>query len=208
LNSPSSLLKNLESESYEYFDRHVRKLPRNSNGEIDLTNTVTWGNDIDAFRHAYASGVFTHEFGESAAKLAGWLNEKIGTQSHPSDENMDHWNNAVGRRLAKFYKTRDTLAKAVKEAMDRGELILSAEDSRKYEGAGLSHHKGIVVVLKESRTGANELFFDTLSSTTMTKSEFITSIENGLYPDYEIRTINGDTFPASKKDGIPNNNLS
>lgn len=204
--SPNSLVKKLAKESYVYFDRYVRELPKNSDGSIDLSDVVTWDNDIDAFRHAFASGVFTHEYGETAAKLAGWLNEKFSVHSQPGDENMDHWNNAVGRRLAMKHKTRDALAKAIKEAMENGELILSPNDDRRYEGATVEQD-GAVVVIKESKTGANELFFDIANSVVMTKDEFVAAIEGGNFPSYSIRIVDGGRIPVSKRDDDQGNNL-
>ncbi len=46
-------------EAYAYFDRHIRSLPKNKNGKIDQTVDGFADNDVDAFRHAYVSGVFT-----------------------------------------------------------------------------------------------------------------------------------------------------
>ncbi|GEM_PF-4613618 len=41
----------------------------------------------------------------------------------------------------------------------------------------------------------------------MNKTEFVASIKNGDYPNYELRVIGGDEIPASKKDGVTTDNL-
>jgi hypothetical protein len=46
-------------EAYEYFDRHIRRLPKKSDGKIISRGPELDDNDVDAFRHAYVSGVFT-----------------------------------------------------------------------------------------------------------------------------------------------------
>lgn len=205
--SPNTLVKVLEIDSYIYFDRYVRKIPKNQDGSLNLTGLLTQSNDIDAFRHAYVSGVFAQEYGEAAAKLAGWLNEIFSTQSQPGDENMDYWNNAVGRKLAKLHQSKEDLAKAIKSSMEGGEMILSPKDPRKYEGAEQKLQKGYVVVLDETKTGANEIFFDTVISQTLTKAEFVAAIDRGEYPQYTTRSVGTDRIPVSKKDSISENNL-
>ena len=58
-------------EAYEYFDQNVRKLPRDSNGAFDEFSNEFGDTDVDAFRHAYVSGVFTQKYGESIANILG-----------------------------------------------------------------------------------------------------------------------------------------
>jgi hypothetical protein len=89
-------------EAYSYFDRFIRPLPKTKNGKIDEIAPGFDDNDVDAFRHAYVSGVFTQKFGEKTADLLGLLNEySLPAQySHslsPRSRNMDFWNNRVGR---------------------------------------------------------------------------------------------------------------
>lgn len=54
-----------QREAYEYFDRKIRRLPRRPDGLIDDSAAGLDDNDVDAFRHAYVSGVFTQEFGRT-----------------------------------------------------------------------------------------------------------------------------------------------
>lgn len=56
------LLEECREESYQYFDKNIRPLPKNESGEFIITRKYFYDNDVDAFRHAYTSGVFTQEF--------------------------------------------------------------------------------------------------------------------------------------------------
>ncbi len=81
----------------------------------------------DAFRHAYASGAMTREYGETAAHVFGDLNELYGDLIRDQSEhakNMDEWNNAVGRDIGKNATSNDDIARRVYEAMQRGDLFV------------------------------------------------------------------------------------
>ena len=57
-------LKNeARDEAYVYFDLNIRRLYKRANGQVDPNARGLEDNDVDAFRHAYVSGVFTQEFG-------------------------------------------------------------------------------------------------------------------------------------------------
>ncbi|RAP26970.1 hypothetical protein DID78_06410 [Candidatus Marinamargulisbacteria bacterium SCGC AG-343-D04] len=64
-----------------------------------------------------------------------------------------------------------------------------------------------VVVIEESETDRNEVFFDTKNDTTFFRDEFVFLIRNGEYPGYDIRMINGIETPVSKPDKVLSNNL-
>lgn len=205
---PNELSDEAEIESYEYFDKNIRAFPKKVDGSLDLNRAKLQHNDVDAFRHAYVSGVFTQEYGENGSRLAGWLNEKLNLSSQPGDENMDFWNNEVGIRLAKTHKTRRKLADAIKKALNNGDLITTPNDERVYEGAAIEHgNKMSVIVLNESKTGANQVFFDWLTSTGMSRKDFVVAIQAGKYPNYSIRKINGIEYPVSSRDEAETNNL-
>ena len=72
---PDLLLIEARGEAYEYFDKNVRNLKRNSNGKIDVVALGLADNDVDAFRHAYVSGVFTQVYSENTADIFGRINE-------------------------------------------------------------------------------------------------------------------------------------
>ena len=82
-------------EVYQFIDTYFRKLPRNSAGDFDELADGFADNDVDALRHAYASGVYTMEYGETTADILGGLNELTNFDSSPtgpSSQNMDLWN--------------------------------------------------------------------------------------------------------------------
>ena len=70
---PPTLRDEAEAEAYQYFDENIRELPKNSDGTINTSAPGFHDNDVDAFRHAYVSGVFT---------LAGFL-DQIGSGEYP-----------------------------------------------------------------------------------------------------------------------------
>ena len=209
MTDPLELKNKAKLECYEYFDEHIRTLPRTPDGQIDEAQPMFGDNDVDAFRHAYVSGVFTHEYGETIATILGWMNEFFPLPSSTSNTNMDLWNNEIGRKLALKHKTRETLLEAVKNSLQSGQLIITPSDDRVYEGAVIPKPEGehSVIVLKESKSGANEWFFDMASSRTMSREDFVYEIKTGKYPGYEIRKIGTTDYPASKRDGSDANNL-
>ncbi len=193
----------------------MRKLPKNSNGSINELASGFDDNDVDALRHAYVSRVFTQEYGETAADTFGRANEFFpfggASSSHSTNStNMDLWNNAIGRKYGKKSKTRKELFKNLMKALKNGELMIDPErDARKYTGAGEVKEMtaGMVIVLDESKKGKNRIFYDFLLKKVMNKAEFVVSIKNGDYPNYELRVIRGDEIPTSKKDEVTTDNL-
>lgn len=211
---PPSLKKEAKDEVYQLIDKKYKKLPKDNNGKINELAEGFEDNDVDALRHAYVSGVFTQEYGEYLADLFGRLNEKFpggGVSSSNSElsMNMDLWNNSVGRKYGKKTKSREKLFTLLLQALKRGEFIIDLSDPRKYKGAGVikENVSGLVIVLEESKTGENLTFYDLSKKTTMNKGEFVASIKNGEYPQYEIRNIDDQETPASIRDGIVFNNL-
>lgn len=203
-----------ENEGYKYFDKNIRSLPKGSDGEIDPSQGSFHDNDVDAFRHAYVSGVFTQEYGENAADIFGRMNEYLpsniySNSKHPGAGNMDLWNNAVGRKYGLKTKDRKSLLKSIHKAMKDGELILSPKDSRKYEGASHDpvNQSKPVIVLKEDERGRNEIFFDLEKKVILTAVEFVAQIEAGQYPNYTVKMVHGIATPVSNPDSRKTNNL-
>lgn len=199
-------------ELYLWFDKEVRPLPKNSDGIINELGEGLIDNDIDALRHAYVSGVYTLEFSEQTAEIMGRLNELLGFNSSPNSvgsENMDLWNNEVGRLKAKKVKTRRELYESLIKALNNGELIIDLNDSRKYKGNKLIKRipKSFVIKIKESSTGANVEFLDIRKKIVLSKEEFIANIKAGNYPGYAIRRHTSGEFPYSTRDKFKFNNL-
>lgn len=178
---PPDLSKEAEMEGYIYFDKYIRQLPKNPDGTIDTLASGFSNNDVDAFRHAYVSGVFTQEYGENAAHIFGSLNEISSIGSPAGGTNMDLWNNSQGRRLGLKTKNRNKLAKLIHKALQDGELIVNLDDPRKMTESvpfkPMGEHS--VIGLKENKNGANEYFYDFATSKIMSRSEFVAQIEAG-----------------------------
>jgi hypothetical protein len=210
---PPALKKEACLEAYEYFHKYIRPLPKDADRKFDEFSGLFMDNDVDAFRHAYVSGRFTHEYGAQIAEIFGNLNEVISFGSTTTDsdnaKNMDLWNNAVGRTYGSRTKKVATLLKALHEALKSGEMILSLDDQRAYRKSYRENARNnkSVVVLEQSKTGRNELFYDLLTHETLTHHQFVSAIENKKYPGYRIINSYGVPTPASRPDGTKNNNL-
>ncbi len=202
-------------EAYEYFDLRIRRLPKTSDGKIDVRARGAFQhNDVDAFRHAYVSGVFTLEYGETAADIFGRINELsppdlYSNSNNPRGQNMDLWNNAIGRKYGLKAKDRKSLLKMIHESLNKGELIADPADLRRYEGASndkINNSKPIVV-LKQNKKGRNEFFYDIEKRLLLSCEEFVGLILNGKYPGYTVKKIYGLPTPVSKRDSRSTNNL-
>lgn len=182
---PFSLKDEARDEAYEYFDKNIRPLTKDSSGKVDSRAFGLADNDVDAFRHTYVSGVFTQVYSEEAA-------------------------DTFGRKYGKKTKSRKELLKLIHEALDKGELIIEPSDKRKYEGkkSDSTNKTKPVVVLKEDKNGRNELFFDLVKNVMLSREEFVAAIEAGNYPSYAVKMINGLPTPVSNPDGRETNNLS
>ena len=212
---PTTYRDEARDEAYEYFDKNFRPLKKDGSGRVDPGATGLENNDVDAFRHAYVSGVFTQVYSEETADILGRLNEYItfdlySNSKDPRSLNMDLWNNAVGRKYGKKAKTREELLKLIHETLKNGELIIDLDDSREYEGASNdpSNKSKPLIVLEESDKGRNLTFLDMISGEVMGRHTVVARIEAGNYPNYTVKVINGISTPVSKPDGRKTNNLS
>ncbi|PHZ84022.1 hypothetical protein [Paremcibacter congregatus] len=64
-----------------------------------------------------------------------------------------------------------------------------------------------VTVTRESETGRNQQFHDNYNGGNMSRSQFVNQINQGNYPNYHVRNINGLDTPVSNPDNTRNNNL-
>ncbi|MGE3609587.1 MAG: hypothetical protein AB7I27_08375 [Bacteriovoracaceae bacterium] len=199
-------------EVYQLIDSHYRPMPKKPDGTIDEYAKGLGNNDIDALRHAYVSGRYTMEFGEETADILGRLNEfksfNFGTKEVPS-ENMDLWNNAIGRRYGKKAKTGKELFDFLIKALKAGEWIIDLKDKRKYKGEKYIKRipKSFVIRIKETKSGANIEFLDVRRKVLMSKMDFISAIKQGKYPGYAVRKHQSGEFPYSTRDKFSFNNL-
>lgn len=63
-----------------------------------------------------------------------------------------------------------------------------------------------VTVTKETNTGRNTKFKDS-SGNNMTRIQFVKRIEQGNFPDYHVRNVNGIKTPCSNPNGNKKDNL-
>jgi len=209
-----TLRNEAKKEAYSYFNENIHPLVMKENGDVDYSKNVLWDNDVDAFRHAYVSGVYTLEYDENTAKRLGVLQERfpgVGSSSPNSENsrNMDYWNNEVGRQYGNKAKSKQELAELLHKALKNGELIISLDDPRKFGGETsfqIDSNKP-VIVLKENETGKNELFCDLSNGNIFDRESFVAGIGNGEYPGYTVASIDGLATPMSKPDGVTSNNL-
>jgi hypothetical protein len=64
-----------------------------------------------------------------------------------------------------------------------------------------------IKVTNETDSGRNQSFKDTVTGKEMTRAQFVQQIENGAYPNYHVREVNGVKTPVSNPDQSENNNL-
>lgn len=64
-----------------------------------------------------------------------------------------------------------------------------------------------VRVTVEDDSGRNQRFHDDKSGKNMSRPEFVKQIEEGKFPDYHVRKINGLNTPVSNPDRSEGNNL-
>jgi len=174
MKDPCSLRKEAEKEAYEYFNKNIRKLPKDTNGDWDLSIDKFLYTDIDAFRHAYVSGVFTQEYNAIAISFFRVLNE-IFTIGSISADIMDFLNNLVGMKYGKKTKSREKLAVILKNALENGELIIRPNDEKQHNSKAnfnINANKP-VIMLQKNKTCKNEIFFDLTKKTMMSQEEFI-----------------------------------
>ncbi len=110
---------------------------------------ATWNNEADAFKHTFMQAILSMRYGENVSHALGNKHEMDGRRNgqDPREENMDLWNNEIGRKIAKEIKSEikgkessyskeqidDIIAEKVVQRMRKGELITHPSDPRKYK---------------------------------------------------------------------------
>lgn len=197
---------------YRRLDKDLRPMPKKSDGSINTYGLGLEDNDVDALRHAFISGVYTLEYNATVAEMLGRLQEFSTFDSRSTSslsENMDLWNNSVGRAYGKKAKSWEELYQMLMKSMKEGELIIEPSDKRMYRGdrSIKRQPKSFVIKIKENKTGANTEFLDVRRRLVLTKDEFIAAIRSGRYPGYAIRKHSSGEFPFSTRDRYSFNNL-
>ena len=110
---------------------------------------ATWNNEADAFKHTFMQAVLSMRYNGTFSHILGDKHEIDGRRrgQDPGEENMDLWNNEIGRNIAKEIKNKikgkerlyskeqieDMIAEQVMTRMKKGELITHPSDPRKYK---------------------------------------------------------------------------
>lgn len=115
--------------------------------DIGTGEHATWNNEADAFKHAFMQAQLALLGNEDIAKYLGDRHEKDGNTKQgqtKEEEQMDQWNNAQGREIAKEIwqeygiksknsfdpEIKDVIARKVIERMQAGKLILDPSGRR------------------------------------------------------------------------------
>ena len=131
------------------FDKTI-KYQKKYGFEIGTGEHATWNNEADAFKHTFMQAQLALLGGKHLAKYFGDRHERDGNDKmgQSKDEfNMDNWNNAQGREIAKEliheYGIKvtaafnpdvcDLIAEKVHQRMKAGKLITHPNDSRRYD---------------------------------------------------------------------------
>ena len=104
-----------------------------------ITGIGTVDNEVDAFRHAYASAVATYLMGEGIAKGVGDYNEDripiptdpVELEDYQNARNMDLWNNDIGREIGSTASSIEEIGQRVAEAIRQGRTINGLDDTTK-----------------------------------------------------------------------------
>ena len=208
--SPMRLRNEARFQCYVYFDKNIRALPKNKNGEFIEDNTFV-DSDIDAFRHACVSGIFTMRFGNRPALIFGWLQEFFFPSGGPAGKAMDIWNNRKGRDAAKGLKSENSLFKKIDKMLQQDELATSPNDPRLF-GAELEinpiPHTGRFIRLGAPASGTDLTYFELSTQTQYTRKQLVSFIQAGKVPEYCLRKLGKRWYPVAKPDASSENNLS
>jgi hypothetical protein len=88
-------------------------------------------------------------------------------------------------------------------------LIVDLRDSRDFAGKTTPPKRLAkpIIALVKSKSGRNELYYDLLKKSVMTREELVALILIGKYRGYSVKLIGGLQTPVSKHDGRRINNI-
>lgn len=127
-------------QTYKYQKKYGFKMGTGEDG--------THNNEADAFKHAFMQAYATICINRGWAKLGGDFHEYIDGRNYDKKENnMDLWNNSIGREVAENLKKilgkkfnnysikelSDMASDIIIEKMKNGELITNPDDKRSYK---------------------------------------------------------------------------
>ena len=138
-----------------YFYKMAAKYHKKYNFD-NTENNPGYNNEYDAFRHTFMNAMMGLKWGDGLTTFAATLHENdfkkpanVSKETWEKQNNMDFWNNNVGRQIAKEinaeYNWRglsdneleDFVAEKVMEKMRNNELITSLDTDRVYKKGGV-----------------------------------------------------------------------
>jgi len=140
--------KTAKNYSSYIFDKTV-KYQKKYGFQMGTGEHATWNNEADAFKHTFMQAQLALLGGKHLAKQLGDKHERDGNDKMGQSReefNMDNWNNAQGREIAKEliheYGIKvtaafnpdvcDLIAEKVHQRMKAGKLITHPDDTRRY----------------------------------------------------------------------------
>ncbi len=171
---------------------------------------------VDAFRHAYTSALWAYKIGDSIAEVLG-LGREAGALWNSvtrKGSNMDLYNNRVGRQIGEEVKDalkdknptdkeiKDTIAKKIMEAHEKGDLISNPKDARDWR-FDVRDYKGKITAWINIFDAATQvvrrdpLIFDLDGDGLETLST-----DNGVYFDHDANGFAEQTGWVGADDGL------
>ena len=142
-------IENLREELNRVTLEYTYKYQKIYDFEIGTGKEATHNNDADAFKHAFMQAYLMMANPKNFAKIIGDYHEYIeGWNYDKRENNMDLWNNAIGREVVhniksilgrdyEKYSTKELLdmaANQICQKMQKGELITNPfKDKRQYK---------------------------------------------------------------------------
>ncbi|MDD3594635.1 MAG: hypothetical protein PHX18_08415 [Candidatus Gastranaerophilales bacterium] len=203
--NPSKIYGN---EIYE----KTKKYQKQYGFKIGKGKQDTWNNESDAFKHTFMQADLALKTTAGISKFLGDWHESKGrkTGQNPKEENMDKWNNAIGREIAQEIeneidsitikylilnnKMDDIVAQKVVNRMKKGDLITDPfNDKRLFEN---SYYNGHIYTIEEIEKMTSQEF-------KLHKQEIMKQIKDKGMPMKDKSNANG-----SKSNDTSNNSGS
>ncbi len=160
-----NVIKALNDEFYA----KTKKYQKIYGFDIGTGKSDTWNNESDAFKHAFMQAIIQFEWGNLASNTVSILHEidgNINNNQDKSEENMDLWNNAIGREIGRKIKhtvmlkkksdypkekIEDMIAEEIVKRMKKGDLITNPGDKRSYLKKIRGSQTGFAVNIPENK---------------------------------------------------------
>ena len=184
------MLKNIDEAERQIKKEMIKKSIEYSkplNYKLGKPNSPTWNSEADAFKHAFMSAMLSKRYSIPISNIIGTWHEFQNSMNNApkAENNMDLWNNRVGRNIWKEVKKdlkgyensfndkfiEDYTAIKIVEKMQEGKLITSPDDSRVFAQDNVKN-KGVYTGGAAPINDGNT-FFATEDIAKMSTDEFI-----------------------------------